>query len=80
MKQSIEWIKCKDRLPENPKSPLDWKRYLTVKKLPTTGDYIYDVKYWADGWNCSMNFDGTFDKEYEAKDIIAWAEIPTFEE
>ena len=77
---NFKWIKCKDKLPENPKSPLEWNKYLTVKKFPATGDYGYDVDFWADGWNCSMNFDGTFDKEFEDKNIIAWAEIPPYEE
>lgn len=78
MKQSIEWIKCKDGLPENPTSPLDWKKYWTVRK--TRYGLSYSVNYWAYGWNCSMNFDGTIYREHEIKDVIAWAEIPEYEE
>lgn len=76
---NFEWIKCKDRLPDNPKSPLGWKEYWTVSKMPS-GKFSYSTNYWADGWNCSMNFDGTIYREHEIKDIIAWAEIQKYEE
>lgn len=79
MKQEFEWIKCEERLPENPKSPLHMEMYMIARIPKKTGTVLYGMCYWADGWNCSLNFDGTFDRSHEIKDIVAWAEIPKYE-
>lgn len=73
----FEWIKCKDRLPENPTNPLDEYEYFVSCKAPTGGIYYSSMSY-ADGWNCQVLFDGTVNKEHELKDIVAWAEIPKY--
>ena len=63
------WYKCEEKLPETPKSFLDVKYYLTLSESG-----VYSILHWFDGWNCSGD-----KKDYEIKDIVAWAEIPTME-
>lgn len=74
----FEWIDCKDRLPKNPKSPLDEHVYFVTCKT-AEGAIYYSCMSYADGWNCQMLFDGTFNKVYEIKNVIAWAEILKYE-
>ena len=75
----FEWIRCKDRLPKNPKSPVDENRYFVVVKTKH-GHNFYTTAEYADGWNCSLRFDGTISRKYEWKDVIAWAEIPEYKD
>ena len=75
----FEWIKCKDRLPEMPTSPINEKEYIVVHINEPTGHKLYSVVGYAGGWNCCLHFDGTIDRTREFTDIIAWAEIPEFE-
>ena len=76
----FEWIKCKDRFPENPENPMEEKMYFVAYKNEATGHYLYSITGYADGWNCSLMFDGTISKEHEMKDIVAWAEIPEYKD
>ena len=71
MPQEQNWIPCSERLPETPKHYYDRSLYLTCTK---TG-YITSI-YWWDGWNCSMDEDGTVYRKHEMKDIVAWMELP----
>lgn len=71
MPQERCWIPCSERLPETPKHYYDRSLYLTCTK---TG-YITSI-YWWDGWNCTVNEDGTVYRKHEMKDIVAWMELP----
>lgn len=71
MPQEQNWIPCSERLPETPKHYYDRSLYLTCTK---TG-YITSI-YWWDGWNCSLDEDGTVYRKHEMKDIVAWMELP----
>ena len=71
MPKEQNWIPCSERLPETPKHYYDRSLYLTCTK---TG-YITSI-YWWDGWNCSLDEDGTVYREHEMKDIVAWMELP----
>lgn len=75
---NFEWIKCEDKLPEMPKNPLEEKTYLVACKH--LSGYYYQTMTWADGWNCSVGFDGTVHRESEIKSVVAWAETPEYEE
>lgn len=75
--RKMKWIDCKDRLPENPTSPLDSKNYLVA--LSNEGNCYYNVISYAGGWNCMLCFDGSVDKTYEIKNAIAWMEIPKYD-
>ncbi len=70
--KEMRWIPMEERVPENPK---DWRdnsnRYLVFS------DYgEQSVLEWCDGWNCSLLSDGTINKEYEIKGVVAWMPLP----
>ena len=75
-----EWIKCDDRLPETPKTWEEWvcdrKTYVVAYKV--AGVYCYQSLNWCDGWNCSMNPDGTIAREHQIMNIVAWCEVPEY--
>lgn len=72
----FKWIRCKDRLPRTPANPLEVKEYLIVSK--ESSGYLYNMAYWADGWNCTIDFSGHIDRENEMKNVVAWAEVPEY--
>lgn len=71
MPERFKWIPCSERLPETPTDYMDMKGYLTFGTYGTM-----TVIQWWDGWNCTMNEDGTTDREHEIKGIVAWMELP----
>lgn len=73
----FEWKDNAKEKPVNPKSPLTRKDYLVCVKY-YAGKYGYQTMEWADGWNCSMDFNGEIDRTHEIKNIVAWAEIPEY--
>jgi len=75
---NFEWIKCEDKLPEMPTSPFGQRQYLVAWK--SADKYSYSTISWAAGWNCSLNWDGKIIRKHEIKDIVAWAEIPEYED
>lgn len=77
----MEWVLCKNRLP---KSDLRFgapqKDYLCVIQHADVDGHHYMVLNYCDGWNCSVSMDGTICKDYELKGVVAWCEVPRFEE
>ncbi len=67
----MEWVSCKDKLPETPEKYIDAKHYLVC----FSGGYITTVRWW-NGWNCRPKINGETDREHEMTDVIAWAELP----
>lgn len=77
----MEWILCKNKLPESDlRFGVSQKNYLCAIRHADIDGCSYMVLNYCDGWNCSINIDGTICRDYEFKDVVAWCEVEGFEE
>lgn len=72
----MEWIKCKDKLPPNPKCYKEVKDYLCIDE-----NGIVSYTSYADGFNNFISIlDGTICRESQFDDVVAWMEVPDYKE
>ena len=77
----MKWIRCQDELPKTDlRFGIPQKEYLCAIQHRGGSGYTYMVLNYCDGWDCSVMTNGNIYRKSEIKDVVAWCEVPKFEE